>query len=365
MKKYILLLLFIIFVLCGCKTEPNYAGIKGKKLYRNQEALEYYAIGIRPDGYYQIITCFNKISNQEVIIIPSLYKGIPVLGFGLPRTMYLGYYETIEVWHANDYYAKKTGVMESNQLKTLYFGAHHTNKSIYTKTSDKRVFMSDLYYGTLSSDDMLYIDAEFMLTNILKPINYYKKSNLINVFSKNMICQFLNDEQLMKKHLQFDDDEVFDIKLLYEYGYVAANIEFYYNIDSAPCKMYWIDYEKDQTLIFDMSYKPPKSFYILYHIYQNLSSLFIVIRKSFIKSFDNYHINKKELISNINSIYIKTFYFLFHLAYNFNSTKFSTSIDSSIMSLSKCHLLMHSGSLYHPKNSYPSTYGTGGSKIKV
>lgn len=250
MKKYILLL-FLILVLCGCKTEPNYAGIKGKELYRNQEALEYYAVGIRPDGYYQIITCFNKISNQEVIIIPSLYKGIPVLGFGLPRTMYLWYYETIEVWHANDYYAKETGVMESNQLKTLYFGAHHTKESIYTKTSDKRVFMSDLYYGTLSSDDMLYIDAEFMLTNILKPINYYKKSNLINVFSKNMICQFLNDEQLMKTHLQFDDDEVFDIKLLYEYGYVAANIEFYYNIDSAPCEMYWIDYEKDQTLIFE------------------------------------------------------------------------------------------------------------------
>lgn len=255
MKKYILLLLFIIFVLCGCKTEPNYAGIKGKKLYRNQEALEYYAVGVRPDGYYQIIDCFDEIENQEIIIIPSLYKGIPVLGFGLPTTMYLGYYETIEVWHANDYYGSNTGFIESNQLKTLYFGAHHTNKSILTQTSDKWVFMSDLYYGTLSSDDMLYIDAEFMLSNILAPINdypvNYKKSNLINVFSKNMICQFLNDEQLMKTHLQFDDDEVFDIKLLYEYGYVAANIEFYYNIDSAPCKMYWIDYEKDQTLIFE------------------------------------------------------------------------------------------------------------------
>ena len=244
MSKKILSLILLIILLSGC----NYAGIKGKKLYRNQEALEYYAIGIRPDGYYQIVDCFDEIEKQEIIIIPSLYKGIPVLGFGLPATMY---YETDEVWHANDYYAKKKGFIESNQLKTLYFGAHHTNKSIHTETSDKWVFMSDLYYGTLSSDDMLYIDAEFMLTNILKPINYYKKSNLINVFSKNIICQFLNDEQLMKKHLQFDDDEVFDIKLLYEYGYVAANIEFYYNIDSAPCEMYWIDYEKDQTLIFE------------------------------------------------------------------------------------------------------------------
>ena len=233
MKKYILLLLFIIFVLCGCKTEPNYAGIKGKKLYRNQEALEYYAVGIRPDGYYQIIDCFDEIENQEIIIIPSLYKGIPVLGFGLPTTMYFGYYETIEVWHANDYYGSNTRFIESNQLKTLYFGAHHTNRSIDTETSDKWVFMSDLYYGTLSSDDMLYIDAEFMLTNILEPINDYpinfKKSNLINVFSKNIICQFLNDEQLMKTHLQFDDDEVFDIKLLYEYGYTEsiANIVLY------------------------------------------------------------------------------------------------------------------------------------------
>ena len=140
MKKYILLL-FIILVLCGC----NYAGIKANKLYRNQEALEYYAVGIRPDGYYQIIDCFDEIENQEIIIIPSLYKGIPVLGFGLPTTMH---YETIEVWHANDYYGSKTDFIESNQLKTLYFGAHHTNRFIDTETSDKWVFMSDLYYIT-------------------------------------------------------------------------------------------------------------------------------------------------------------------------------------------------------------------------
>ena len=259
MKKYILLLLlFIILVLCGCKTEPNYSGIKGKKLYRYQEALEYYAIGIRPDGYYQIVDCFDEIENQEIVIIPSLYKETPVIGFDVPATMYLGYYETIEVWHANDYHSYETGCIKSNQLKTLYFGAHHANRSIDTETSNKRVFMSDLYYGSLSSDDMLYIDAEFMLSNIVQPlncgsINYSrdKESYLINVFSKNMIYQFLHDEQLMKMNLQFDDDEVFDIKLLYEYGYVTENIEFYYNIDSAPCEMYWIDYEKDQTLIFE------------------------------------------------------------------------------------------------------------------
>ena len=239
MYKKILSLILLIILLSGCNIEPNYGSIYDAEIYKNQIALDHYAIGIRPDGYYQAFQTFNSIYDTEILIVPSFYNGIPIVGFGpLGSVNRQALYEglTLEERYAmsSELRSDHLASIRDNNLKEIYFGSHHSNIDVDGLNLEKIVFLSDLYFNSLFEEHRLYSSKDDIYSNVIK----FFSSNNDNPDFVKVVSKKSYDYYKVNHYDTFKD-------------FVPANIEFYYNIDSAPCEMYWIDYEKDQTLIFE------------------------------------------------------------------------------------------------------------------
>ncbi len=211
----VLLLNFGIVTSCDRNTEPV-----DDNIY-----LEHLILRQRNDGYYQIIGLTEKGEQAKTLIFPSLYNGIPVIGVGIvTKRMGFSQFDSIDEYYYG--YVEVPNRMDISNTETIYFCSHHGNRLFFENQSDnfkKCVYMNDLYFNRDIMPELPTLDYG-------TPYFTWGSDKNINVFSK-------------KEYEKIDDVD--------KGNCVSANIEFYYNITASDERLYWIDYEKHQTLIFE------------------------------------------------------------------------------------------------------------------
>ena len=319
MKKIFIFVFFLLnfFVLTSCvdsNTDPNEEKVSWKSgFYTNVVDVKNLGLrlGLRTDGYYQIIqmnTDMSNLSNKNVLIFPSHYKGIPIMGLGKAddRTLFSPEPPT----YTNDY-CSMHGIYEYSfrmahlapesdvKIDTFYVCNHHGTDNVYTTYEDlsnvfsrdsfkKYVYMSDIFrkqnptipecdhnIGELYFHPYVY---EFLdVFPLFYRINEEKFKSLLNLelkmvatkefqeFILNNILEFKINELGIEEEYLYDVEYLLQGKFDYFYycyvdvvlkkWFIEPNIYFYNNTSQTDQDIYWIDHNDNGETLF-IPYEP-------------------------------------------------------------------------------------------------------------
>ena len=314
MKKIFIFVFFILifFVLTSCvdpNADPNEEKVSWKSgFYTNVVDVKNLGLrlGLRTDGYYQIIQMnddLSNLSNKNVLIFPSHYKGIPIMGLGTaddrtwfspePPTYTNDYCSMHGIYEYSFYMTHQT--RESDvKIDTFYVCNHHGTDNVYTiyvNSSDvysrdsfkKYVYMSDInrkQNPTIPecdhNIDKLYFHPyvyEFLdVFPLFYRINEEKFKSLLNLelkmvatkefqeFILNNILEFKINELGIEEEYLYDVEYLLQGKFDYFYycyvdvvlkkWFIEPNIYFYNNTSETDEDIYWIDHNDNGETLF-------------------------------------------------------------------------------------------------------------------
>ena len=313
MKKIIILFVLSLFMplitscyqndKCTCcdegfYTDPNEVPVHWDRgFYRNVVDLTDLGIrlGMREDGYYQVIEVNGDFSKKSNLVFPSHYEGIPIVGIGIskytPREAEFSHYGIIGRLPApgNDYYTTYKYELEfgenykNDSISTLYFSTHHINDIdnqylVKNDNLEKIVYMCNLsrnIYSDIPSDAYDYFSDDKSKINYndcslfselqspfdLIQLGYFIENNkdLVFVTTKEIKEAYLAFLYYIKDQYSSDSEENLMNNKIYEalaYKYfekwlVEPNIYFYNNTSETDENIYWIDYEENGEIIFE------------------------------------------------------------------------------------------------------------------
>lgn len=240
-------------------------------------------LGIREDGYYQVMGLESEFENpsKNVLIFPSHFNGIPIMGLGLPPVRKIGIkYQPYDPF-VNDLCfchdisgtineLKTTpNISDNNRIDTIYARTHHTGnltnieypERFWTATYNfkKIVYMCDLFRE--QNSDIPTPDC-LSLTNVnnciiddfeeLLFIDIYGMDNLYQVLSPNLKLVVMKEtKDVMMKSLEFRSNyNYIDLVPYFEKWFIEPNIYFYYNTSEEDEDIYWIDHNDNGETLF-------------------------------------------------------------------------------------------------------------------
>ena len=314
MKKIFIFVFFLFnfFVLTSCvdpNADPNEEKVSWRSgFYTNVVDVKNLGLrlGLRTDGYYQIIqmnTDLSNLSNKNVLIFPSHYKGIPIMGLGTAddRTLFSDQPAT----YTNDYcsmhgmynysFSMAQQARDSDvKIDTFYVCNHHGITNVYTSSEDlskvfsmdsfkKYVYMSDIFrkqnptipecdHNIGELDFHPYVYEFFDVFPLFYSINKEEFKSLLNLELK-MVATKEFQEFVLNSILEFkinkvgiEEEYLYDLEYLlqrkfdyYYYCYVdivlkkwfiEPNIYFYNNTSETDEDIYWIDHNDNGETLF-------------------------------------------------------------------------------------------------------------------
>ena len=313
MKKIIILFVLSLFMplitscyqndKCTCcdegfYTDPNEVPVHWNRgFYRNVVDLTDLGIrlGMREDGYYQIMEVNGDFSKKSELVLPSHYEGIPIMGIGIPRDGGTGRYSNRNMpfndysW-AHNYFENysldlKQEYFES--INTIYINTHHMtdlydNGYVINEDFEKVVYMCDInrnqnkfvphcnYHDKFgvpkeNHESVFWRDIKREIAHLVlgcqEEYNILNNKDIVIVIPPGIKDKYMDYLKEGKDYYQdvagMTEEEIIAagyVEVLFEKYYdkwlVEPNIYFYNNTSETDEDIYWFDYETNGELIF-------------------------------------------------------------------------------------------------------------------
>ena len=208
-----------LLVLCSCFS---------KKVEDNNIYSEHLIFQQRKNGYYQVVGLTEDGKQSKTLVFPSYYDGIAVNGIGIVS---YGLYHSESIDRKGFVYIPNR--LDVSNVENIYIASNYTNDFVfegYSNNLKKCVYLSHIQFCNNNNSYLKSYIEDIKISFSYVDLDY------VNVF-----C--LEEYNFLKGLYPY----YFDV----ENNIVVANIEFYYNNDPAKQRLYWIDYEKDEKLIFE------------------------------------------------------------------------------------------------------------------
>ena len=311
MKKIIILFVLSLFMplitscyqndKCTCcdegfYTDPNEVPVHWDRgFYRNVVDLTDLGIrlGMREDGYYQVIEVNGDFSKKSNLVFPSHYEGIPIVGIGISkyttREVELSHFGIIgnvkgpsnEYRSIYQYYLEYGENYRNDSIDTIYYSTHHVNEIraenlVKNDKLKKIVYMGDInrsLYSHIPNDSYNYFNDD-RTSIVFEGSLFDELSSIFNLiqmgyfFENNKDLVFVTTKEIKEAYIAFwyslrsedpqytEEDFINDkfyepvLYKCFEKWLVEPNIYFYNNTSETDENIYWIDYEENGETLF-------------------------------------------------------------------------------------------------------------------